>query len=172
MKHYKHYLVQVQNTFPLKVYGPNNCMVLGPLPPHPHIPNPFCALLAGWGLAGSGQQSKLSRLRSSPNFKCTLRPHPFAFCSGFGGSGRQDEDEDEDEDEDGKSKSENNGMASLRFQQEWLVLWEEAFHLLQISPARCIVPPSLSLQPAQPIEAFTLLLQESACSLVANWSQI
>ena len=77
MKHYKHYLVQVQDTFPLKVYGPNNCMVLGPLPPHPHIPNPFCALLAGWGLAGSGQQSKLSRLRSSPNFKCTLRPHPF-----------------------------------------------------------------------------------------------
>ena len=73
--HCKHY--QVQNTFLLKVYGPNNCMVLDPLPPHPHIPNPFCALLAGWGLAGSGQQSKLSRLRSSPNFKCTLRPHPF-----------------------------------------------------------------------------------------------
>ena len=61
MKHYKHYLVQVQDTFPLKVYGPNNCMVLGPLPPHPHIPNPFCALLAGWGLAGSGQQSRLCR---------------------------------------------------------------------------------------------------------------
>ena len=52
-------------------------MVLGPLPPHPHIPNPFCALLAGWGLPGCGQQSKLSRLRSSPNFKCTLHAHPF-----------------------------------------------------------------------------------------------
>ena len=42
-------------------------------------------------------------------------------------------------------------------------LWEEAFHLLQISSARCIVPPSLSLQLAQPMN------HSLSKNLLARW---